>query len=86
MLKHPIEAWRENSIKQPIKRNTIFGALTLGMLVLLNLATMLSAVMSSYSRKVRGYENCSIYEIWGMRWNAIREIQSIGLFARKQRI
>ena len=86
LVMRPIEIWREKSVKEPIKRGTVFGTITLGMLVLLNIITLISAVMIAYSRKVRGYEHCSLSELWGIRWNAIRGTQLVRSVAKNASI
>ena len=72
-IKDPVSWLREKASREPVRRDTIYGIITLFAIVLLNIGTIVRSSMNIYSKECEGYEKCTRKQLWGFRWNAIRE-------------
>ena len=72
-VKHPVTFLREKSAREPVRRATLYGIITLGIFALLNIGTIIRVLMTQYSKEDEEYERCSRVELWRMRWNAFRK-------------
>ncbi|MCL2355396.1 MAG: hypothetical protein FWC68_06030 [Oscillospiraceae bacterium] len=85
-IKHPITLLREKSAREPIRRATVYGIITMLVYVLLNILTVVQATVSTYTRKNKRYKDCTSAELWSMRWNAIRKRQLVESPIEEQQI